>query len=108
MLRQLPLLLISTAGLLAAKPEPTRSTTYKTASDTQLKLFLFEPDGHKATDKRPAVVFFFGGGWNGGSPSQFYPHCAYLASRGMVAMAADYRVKSRQNTSPFGWCFAGT
>jgi alpha-L-fucosidase 2 len=46
------------------------------------------------------MVFFFGGGWNSGSPSQFYPHCSYLASRGMVCMAAEYRVKDRNNTSP--------
>ena len=28
--------------------------------------------------------FFFGGGWNGGSPAQFYAHCDYLAGRGIV------------------------
>jgi len=93
-------LLLLTLGL-SAKPEPTRSVVYKHASNTDLKLFIFEPVGHKSSDKRPAAVFFFGGGWNGGTPSQFYPHCEYLASRGMVAMAADYRVASRQKTSPF-------
>jgi len=93
-------LLLLTLGL-SAKPEPTRSVVYKHASNTDLKLFIFEPEGHKSSDKRPAAVFFFGGGWNGGTPSQFYPHCEYLASRGMVAMAADYRVASRQKTSPF-------
>ena len=96
----LPALLLP-ALLTAQKPEPTRSEVYKHASDTDLKVFIFEPEGHKAGDSRPAVVFFFGGGWNGGTPSQFYPHCAHLASKGMVAMAADYRVKSRQGTSPF-------
>ena len=84
-----------------ADPEPTRTVIYKHASDTDLILYIFEPDGHKLDDKRPAAVFFFGGGWNGGTPKQFYPHCAYLASRGIVAMAADYRVASRQKTSPF-------
>jgi len=49
---------------------------------------------------RPGIVFFFGGGWNGGSPSQFYPHCEYLASRGMVAIAAEYRVARKHGTSP--------
>ena len=63
---------------------------------------MFYPKGHNPQkDKRPAIVFFFGGGWNGGNPGQFRPHCQYLASRGMVAMSADYRVKSRQGTSPF-------
>jgi acetyl esterase len=96
------MLMLCAAKLIGAtKPEPTRSEVYKTASGTELKIFIFEPDGHKASEKRPAAVFFFGGGWNGGTPSQFYAHCEYLASRGMVAMTADYRVKSRQKTSPF-------
>jgi acetyl esterase/lipase len=74
---------------------------YKTASGTPLKLWIFVPQGHKPSDSRPAAVFFFGGGWNGGTPGQFEPHARYLASRGMVAVVADYRVKSRQRTSPF-------
>ena len=78
-----------------------RVETYKEASDTKLRLYLFNPDGHKASDKRPAIVFFFGGGWNGGTPKQFEPHARYLASRGMVGIVADYRVKSRQKTTPF-------
>jgi acetyl esterase len=73
---------------------------YKTASGTDLGINIFTPVDHKPTDSRPAIVFFFGGGWNGGNPSQFQTHCQYLASRGMVAIAADYRVKSRQNTPP--------
>ncbi len=79
---------------------PDRSVVYKTVGTTKLKLHLFYPSDHKPSDRRPAIVFFFGGGWIGGSPRQFYPHCAYLASRGMVALAADYRVKSRDHTTP--------
>ncbi len=78
-----------------------RSEVYKSIGDTRLSLYIFEPTGHKATDRRPAAVFFFGGGWNGGTPTQFEPHCRYLASRGMVAITADYRVKSRNGTTPF-------
>ncbi len=75
--------------------------TYKVASDDELKLYIFNPDDHRpGKDKRPAIMFFFGGGWNGGTPGQFEQHCRYLAARGMVAITADYRVKSRQNTSP--------
>ncbi len=75
---------------------------YKEASRSKLVLNVFYPEGHDAKkDKRPAIVFFFGGGWSGGNPAQFAPHCEYLASRGMVAMSADYRVRSRQGTPPF-------
>ena len=75
--------------------------TYKQASGDDLKIYIFNPPNHDpAKDVRPAIVFFFGGGWNGGTPKQFESHCRYLASRGMVAMTADYRVKSRQQTTP--------
>jgi len=69
--------------------------TYKTVGDTKLNLYVFYPPGHKATDQRAAVVFFFGGGWTNGTPGQFEHHCKHLASKGMVAMTADYRVASR-------------
>ena len=86
------------AGIPAFADAPTE--LYKTVGDVKLYLHVVTPEGFKASDKRPAIVFFFGGGWNGGSPKQFEEHCRYLASRGMVAMAADYRVKSRNGTSP--------
>ena len=68
---------------------------YKTVGDTKLNLYIYEPEGHKASDKTPAIVFFFGGGWANGSPVQFLNQSKYLASRGMVAITADYRVASR-------------
>jgi acetyl esterase/lipase len=71
---------------------------YKTVGDTQLKLYLFTPENHKPGAKRPAIVFFFGGGWRSGNPRQFEQHCRYLARRGMVAAAADYRVTTRHNS----------
>lgn len=72
-----------------------KSEVYKRVGETELSLFIHRPEGHKATDRRPAIVFFFGGGWNSGSPEQFRHHCEYLAARGMVAIAVDYRVASR-------------
>lgn len=78
-----------------------KAEIYKHASGDDLFLYIFNPEGHDPTkDKRPAIVFFFGGGWNGGSTGQFEQHARYLASRGMVAITADYRVASRQKTSP--------
>ena len=79
---------------------PDKSIVYKKIDSSELKIHIFIPPNHSKSDKHPAIVFFFGGGWNGGSPSQFYPHCDYFASRGMVAMSAEYRVKTRHGTSP--------
>lgn len=79
---------------------PDEKITYKTIGAVDLKLHLFKPAGHSAADRMPAIVFFFGGGWVGGTPEQFYPHCAHLASRGMVAISAEYRVSSVHKTGP--------
>ena len=81
--------------------KPTRKLVYKTINDVKLSLDVFLPPGHKPDDRRGAIVFFFGGGWKGGSPGQFYPHCRDLAARGMVAASAEYRVKSRHGTTPW-------
>jgi acetyl esterase len=85
----------------AADAVPDEKLTYKTAGEVELQLHIFKPENHKTTDRKPCIVFFFGGGWVGGSPSQFYPHCRYLSSRGMVAISAEYRVKNRHGTTPY-------
>lgn len=69
--------------------------TYKTIDGIKLNLYIYNPEGHGPKDRRPAIVFFFGGGWTSGSPKQFEQHCQHLASKGMVAITADYRVASR-------------
>ena len=68
---------------------------------TDLKLHFFYPEGHKKSGSFPAMVFFFGGGWNGGDAAHFYIQAKYLASRGMVAICADYRTKSSHGVLPF-------
>lgn len=86
-----------------AKTQPDEQIVYKTTPQGELRLHVFYPGGTRPSadcKARPGIVFFFGGGWKGGSPSQFYEHCKYLASRGMVAMSAEYRTSSRHKTSP--------
>ena len=73
--------------------------TYRKVGDTELKVWIFEPK-EKNVKPRPAVVFFFGGGWTSGTPSQFVPQSKHLAERGMVAIVADYRVASRNMAKP--------
>ena len=81
--------------------EPVREL-YKQVGGHDLYLHIFYPPGHDLkTDRRPALIFFFGGGWVGGNPGQFYPQCQHLAKRGMVAISAEYRVKSRHKATPF-------
>ena len=77
---------------------------YKTVGDVSLPLHIFFPEGHKSGQSLPAIIFFFGGGWRNGSPAQFEKHCTYLASRGMVAITAEYRVWGRHKTKAIA-CF---
>ena len=79
----------------AKAPEGGERRVYKTVGDVELPLYIYQPEGHKPSEKKPAIVFFFGGGWKAGSPSQFEQHCKHLANRGMVAITVEYRVSSR-------------
>lgn len=74
---------------------------YKTVDDFDLKLSVLYPEDYKKGKKYPAVVFFFGGGWRGGNVHQFEQQSKYLASRGLIAITANYRVSSRNNSTPF-------
>ena len=79
---------------------PTKSFIYKKTKQADLEIVVHYPPGWKETDKRPGIVFFFGGGWTNGTIKQFEPQATYLASRGMVAARADYRIKSEHGVTP--------
>ncbi len=83
-----------------AEDASTKSFIYKKTPQAELELVVHYPPDWKETDKRPGIVFFFGGGWTGGKITQFEPQASHLASRGMVAVRADYRVKSRHGVTP--------
>ena len=72
---------------------------YLTTGDTTLNMYVYKPDDFSADKQYPAIIFFFGGGWSSGSPEQFVEQSRYLASRGMVALVADYRVRTRQKVN---------
>lgn len=98
------LLAVFVAGCMCLKegePLPEQQIVeYKQVGDSKLALHVFNPPGHKASDETPAIVFFFGGGWKGGAPTHFYKQSAHLASRGMVAICADYRTEQNAGTTP--------
>lgn len=81
---------------------PDAAVAYKQTEKGALQLHFFLPEGHAKHDgkRRAAIVFFFGGGWNGGSPAQFYPFARHLADKGMVAVSAQYRTKSSHGVDP--------
>ncbi|MGQ1784618.1 alpha/beta hydrolase [Saccharicrinis sp. GN24d3] len=84
----------------ADKNQPI-TLTYKTIDTVKLDLTFRYPPEFKKSKKYPTIVFFFGGGWNGGTVKQFEPQAEYFASRGMITVLADYRVRSRHKTTPY-------
>ncbi|MFB9056123.1 GDSL-type esterase/lipase family protein [Mariniflexile ostreae] len=94
------LLLVSTIFNSGAQNSmPDSKMVYKVIEGDSLYLHVFKP--HKAKKPTAVMVFFFGGGWTGGDPKQFYQQSAYFASRGILAISVEYRVKSIHGTSPF-------
>ena len=89
------------AGTTVKNPnEKPQKILYKEVKGFKLHLHVFAP-AKKSEKPAPAIIFYFGGGWNGGSPSQFYPHAKHLASKGIVAFCAEYRVKKVHKATPF-------
>lgn len=114
-------LLAATAGLPAAEPAPAkvppgpsrdfraarttrpdRVIVFKRIGDLVLRLHAFLPPAPGAARPNgsagfpplppPAIVYFFGGGWRGGEPAQFFWQARYLADRGVAGFCAEYRV----------------
>jgi acetyl esterase/lipase len=73
---------------------------YKTTPQGDLRMNLYFPPKWKEADRRPAIIFFFGGSCATGSPAQFATTAEYFARRGLVAAAAEYRIESLHHTPP--------
>lgn len=94
-------LIFSGVQLLGQQNKFTTSNfVYKEIDGSALEMTMYKPVLSRPMNL-PAIVFFFGGGWTGGTPGQFKMQAEYLASRGIIVFCPDYRVKSRQGTSPF-------
>src|SRR5262249_28532117 len=62
-------------GVVGPAPgqENTKTFTYAKTKQADLAIVVHFPPGWKATDKRPGIVFFFGGGWENGTIQAFEP-----------------------------------
>ena len=95
------------ASFLSDQEAPAAETlTYKRVAGRELKLFVDKPAGWQSADKRPAILFFFGGGWVGGTPEQFRRQSEYLATRGMVGIRVEYRTIPKGDPGPPTICCA--
>jgi len=95
------------ASAAAAPVETTPATLpgaeahiYREGTPDPMRLFVFKPAAWKPGDHRPALIFYFGGGWTHGSAAAGADFARRAAAAGMVGVAPDYRTKTRFGTSP--------
>jgi acetyl esterase/lipase len=69
------------------------SASYAAADGSELPMLLFEPG--EGRQPLAGIVVFHGGGLHGGSADELAPHCRRLASRGIFAVSAGYRLIDR-------------
>ena len=74
---------------------------YKKVDTTQLYLTVYHSATKVPNKISPAMVFFFGGGWNSGTVKQFEPQAIYFSQRGMTCILVDYRVREKHKATPF-------
>jgi acetyl esterase/lipase len=69
------------------------SMVYEAADGSELPLLVFEPA--EGTRLAAGIVLFHGGALRTGSADGLAPHCRQLASRGIFAVSAGYRLLGR-------------
>jgi len=65
---------------------------YKTENGFNLEAHIFKPEGLLSDEKRPAIVIFHGGGWEGGNPSWAFGRAKHFKELGIVSIAVQYRL----------------
>jgi acetyl esterase/lipase len=73
---------------------------YRQTAQRELELACYLPHDWRREDRRPAVVFFFGGGFWTWNVDQFAQQADYFARRGLVSILADYRTGEKDGTKP--------
>lgn len=71
--------------------------TYKEIDGYKLDAHIFIPKDIKPNEKRPAIVYFHGGGFVAGKPDWHFGYNKY----GFVSIAIEYRLYYRHGVMPF-------
>lgn len=73
---------------------------YKTIDTLNLKVDVFYSSPSVQKKNKTAIVFFHGGGWAYGKPSEFFTTCERYAKMGMVTFSVDYRLSIQNGEVP--------
>ena len=89
--------LISGEDLKKNSARGVEKVVYKNTTQGELKVHIFHAAPN--TIQNSALILFHGGGFNSGSPQQFYPQARYLADFGITVICAEYRIKNKHKTT---------
>jgi acetyl esterase len=79
---------------------PGKVHIYTHSAGQPREMEVYFPPGHDPAKARvPGLILFHGGGWGGGSLSQFRTACHYFASRGLVAATVNYQMLSKADAA---------
>jgi acetyl esterase/lipase len=95
--------LLVVADVATARQDPAGRApaehVYAEPGGTKLKAYVFSP-GEPGAAQRSAIVLFHGGGWAMGEPEWAFSRARHFAERGMVAVAAQYRLSDQKEITP--------
>jgi acetyl esterase len=100
--------LVAPAGFAATFPGYTamkdsivhKQEVYKTIDTFRLKADIFYAPSALLSENNTAIVFFHGGGWAFGTPSEFFTTCRRYAEMGIVTISIDYRLSIENGVTP--------
>jgi len=73
---------------------------YKTIGNQELKVDIFYTAQSFERADNTAIVFFHGGGWAYGTPSEFFTTCERYAKMGIVTFSVNYRLSVENGVTP--------
>jgi len=83
-------------GLCASAGAAKKEYSYTGMNGESHRIEAYFPDNHEPGGNAPCFVYFHGGSWVGGDLRAGSVICNYLASRGMVALTANYSMHPKE------------
>lgn len=73
---------------------------FDSTKSVNLEAHIFYPADKDLKEQNSAIVIFHGGGWSTGEPSWGFKTAERYAAKGMVAIAAQYRLSDQEDITP--------
>ena len=73
---------------------------YKIVDTFKLKVDIFYSEQSLQKENNTAIVFFHGGGWAYGAPSEFFTTCERYAKMGIITFSVEYRLSIDHGVTP--------